>query len=119
MSIIYKIFDPLGLLAPITIKFKILLQKVTRAGLEWDEPMQIGLAKEAGTALEEMVLMDDVTYPCSVKPAGSKGLPELCGWWDGGKPASAAFLYSRYELEEVGSKGETHSCRQGKSDALV
>ena len=75
---IYKIFDPLGLLAPITIKFKILLQKVTRAGLEWDNPLQSGLAKEAGTTLEEIVLMEDVTYPRSVKPAGGKGRPELC-----------------------------------------
>ena len=63
MSIIYKIFNPLRHIAPITIKFKILLQKVTRAGLEWDDPLQSELAKEAGTALEEMVLMEDVTYP--------------------------------------------------------
>ena len=65
-------------------------KKLTKADLEWDEPLQNKITQEAGAALEEMVLMEDVTYPRSLKPAGGKGHPELCGWWDGGKPASAA-----------------------------
>ena len=40
VSHIYKIFDSLGLLAPTTIKFKMLLQKWTKAGLEWNEPLE-------------------------------------------------------------------------------
>ena len=40
VSNIYKIFDHLGLLAPTTIKFKMLLQKWTKAGLEWNEPLE-------------------------------------------------------------------------------
>ena len=54
ISNINKIFDPLGLLAPITIKFKSLLQKLIKASLDWDKPLQGELAKEAGAVLQEM-----------------------------------------------------------------
>ena len=67
----------------------------------WDEPLQGKLAKEAGAVLEEMVLMEDVFYHCSVQPAGGKGRPELCGWWCGGKTASVTCLYSRYKLDRT------------------
>ena len=43
--------------------------------------------------------MEDVRYPRSMKPAGAKGHPELCGRWGGGKLASAACLYSRHKLD--------------------
>ena len=72
VSIIYRIFDPLGLLTLITVKFKIILQKLIKAGLGWDESLQDELTKEAGAVLEEMVLMKDVFYPRSLKPAGFK-----------------------------------------------
>ena len=61
--------------------------------------------------LEEMVLMEDVTYPRRVKPARGKGGPEPCGWRNGGRPVSAACFCARYELGEAGSKGETVSGR--------
>ena len=38
-------------------------KKLTKADQEWDEPLQRELTKEAGSMLEEMVLMEDVTYP--------------------------------------------------------
>ena len=34
--------------APITIKYRTLLQELTKAGLDWDKPLQGELAKEAG-----------------------------------------------------------------------
>ena len=39
VSLIGKFYDPLGILSPITIKFKILLQRLCRDKLEWDEPL--------------------------------------------------------------------------------
>ena len=37
----YRIFDPFNLLAPSMIKSKMLLQKLTEADLEWDEPLEV------------------------------------------------------------------------------
>ena len=53
----YEIFVPLGLFA--AIKIRIPLHKLTKADPEWDEPLQGELTKEAGAALEEMVLRKD------------------------------------------------------------
>ena len=41
-----KIFDPVDLLAPITIRFRKLRQKYNKAGLEWDKSLRGELAKE-------------------------------------------------------------------------
>lgn len=37
LSVTMSIFDPLGFLAPFTIKSRILLQKICRSGIKWDE----------------------------------------------------------------------------------
>lgn len=39
MSNTFKIFDPLGLLSPVVIKPKIILQNIWRLKLDWDEPV--------------------------------------------------------------------------------
>ena len=77
------------------------------------------LAKEAGAVLQEKVLREEVSYPCSVKPPGGKGRP--MPWrssggmevvrWDRGKPASAICLHTRNELEDAGDEDKEHSCR--------
>ena len=37
LSIIARVFDPLGILAPFVIKLKILLQNLWKYGISWDE----------------------------------------------------------------------------------
>ncbi|XP_047520275.1 uncharacterized protein LOC125059771 [Pieris napi] len=39
LSVISQIFDPLGLLSPVVIKFKIILQSLWLQSLSWDEPL--------------------------------------------------------------------------------
>ena len=47
------------------------------------------------------MLMNNGFCPRSVRPAGGKGRPELCGCWGGDKPVSAACLYLRHEPERT------------------
>ena len=63
MSQIHGIYDPLGLLSPITIKFKLVLQKMVEAKLGWDEILQGDLEKEARAALTEMVVSGATSFP--------------------------------------------------------
>jgi len=41
LSDVSGIFDPLGLLAPIVIQFKIIFQKLWLLNLDWDDPLPI------------------------------------------------------------------------------
>lgn len=51
---IATLFDPLGLLAPFSIRAKILLQEMWTAGLEWDEEMNTTLINSAQTWFREL-----------------------------------------------------------------
>ena len=45
LSQVYAIYDPLGLLSPITIKYKLVLQKMVIKKLDWDERLLPELEK--------------------------------------------------------------------------
>ena len=96
VSQIYSLYDPLGLLSPITIKYKLLLQQIVLSGIEWDELLPPDMQKTAKSVLQEIVETRDISFHHFVVPAGAQGEPQLVGFWDGGKPASAACLYVRY-----------------------
>ncbi|XP_075151102.1 uncharacterized protein LOC142225212 [Haematobia irritans] len=44
ISDVARIFDPLGLISPIVVKFKILFQELWLLNLEWDQPLPTNLA---------------------------------------------------------------------------
>merc|ERR1711872_907591 len=39
LSILSRIFDPLGFISPYILKAKVLFQKICRLGLDWDDPL--------------------------------------------------------------------------------
>lgn len=45
LSIIYKLYDPNGLVAPVIIRAKLLMQNIWKAKLEWDEIVSPDIAK--------------------------------------------------------------------------
>ena len=45
VSLVGKFYDPLGILAPVVIRFKIFFQELCEAKLEWDEPLPDILTK--------------------------------------------------------------------------
>ena len=94
LSQVYSIYDPLGLLSPITIKYKLILQRMVVEGLEWDTELHDEILEVCQTILEEMLLVGEIVVPQGVVPEGSK-LTDLglVGFSDGGNPASAATLY--------------------------
>ena len=46
VSLVGKFYDPLGFLAPVTIRFKMLFQKLCRDKMEWDCPLPDDLLQE-------------------------------------------------------------------------
>lgn len=63
LKFVMSIFDPLGLLCPYTIKSKILLQKVWRSGIGWDEELKESECKEWQRWLEDIKQLSNITVP--------------------------------------------------------
>ena len=49
-----KVYDPLGLLSPVTIRAKLLIQELWQQQLEWDEPLSPELGSWLGAESERM-----------------------------------------------------------------
>ena len=58
-----QIYDPLGLLAPVTVKAKILVQTLWKRKLDWDEPLDQELTKEWSTIADDIVEATSIIYP--------------------------------------------------------
>jgi len=107
------------LMTPITIRYKLLLQKMSSPDHGWDEELDEELSQESRKILSEMVRARDIPFPRSIKPPGSMGKLQLVGWFDGGDPASGGALYSLYEREEPTEEGEVYQLRLMGSKARV
>ena len=58
-----QIYDPLGLLAPVTVKAKILVQAMWKQKIDWDEPLDQELTKEWSIIAEDIKEATIITYP--------------------------------------------------------
>jgi hypothetical protein len=93
VSLIGKFYDPLGFLAPITIKFTILFQKLCQIKLNWDDTLPEELIKEwrdlvtdlaegRSISIPRSYLSDVDGRPTSVALCGfATPLPELMQRW--------------------------------------
>ena len=121
-SQVYAIYDPLGLIAPLVIKFKLLLQELHRRKLPWDESLPKDLDSMARKQLKEIVLSGDIVFKRSLLgevPEGSLERIQLIGFGDGADPASCACVYLRSELDRPGPEGQTHKSRLVMGKARV
>ena len=120
LGIISSIYDPLGLLSPLTIKYKIEMGKLHKMkDIEWDTILEGDVEKEWKNLLEEMVNLPEFIFERSVKPQDCDGPPELFIYYDGGKPAFSATAFARFKKIKPAPDGQTHECRLLSSKAKV
>ena len=60
LSKIASIFDPIGIVAPVVVTGKMLLQKIWLSGLDWDEPLNSDLQEEVQKWLMELAELKSV-----------------------------------------------------------
>ena len=101
MRLVGRIYDPLGFLAPVTIKFKILYQKLCKSKLEWDCDLPEELLKEWRSLVADLKEAGPISIPrsyvCRVK--GTPSSYTLCGFCDASTQAYAAVIYLVMESE--------------------
>ncbi len=90
-----KLFDPLGWLAPVIIKAKILFQGLWQAGLSWDQKLPEDIAKKWLEFRSELHMLEGIAINRWIGKSFSTVNFELHGFSDASEKAYAAVIYAR------------------------
>ena len=100
LSSIARIFDPLGLLSPVFVAFKILFQEICKKEVDWDTPLGGETMKQWRSLLEDMQnvssLSIDRCYSSGLRSLESP-LIELHGFADASNKAFGGVVYLRIQ----------------------
>lgn len=96
VSDVAKVFDVLGWFSPVTIKMKILLQRVWEAKIEWDEQVPASIQEIWFRWKEELHVLSTVHIPRCYYPIGvSVASIQLHGFSDASEDAYSGVVYLR------------------------
>ena len=93
-SVIARIYDPLGLLALVIVKAKILLQRVWALKLDWDESLPSELHTEWDRYHIQLPLLNNIRFPRKTVVKAANQI-ELHGFCDASEKAYGACIYLR------------------------
>ncbi|XP_012152147.1 uncharacterized protein LOC105664034 [Megachile rotundata] len=99
-SEIAKIYDPLGLLGPVIIVAKMLLQRIWTIKVGWDESLPMDIHTEWHQFYQQLSLLNNVVFHRKVLANASSRI-ELHGFCDANEKAYGACLYIR-SMDESG-----------------
>ena len=91
LSVIAKIFDPLGILAPSTLLLKTLLQEVWKTKLSWDDPLPTSIQQKWDKFYSQIHSFNSMFIPRFIHLNSSKC--ELHGFCDSSTQAYSAVVY--------------------------
>lgn len=104
LSGIAQIFDPLGLVGPITIKGKILLQRLWQSRVDWDESVPVDIHTEWCQFREQIHLLSKLVIPRHISLSGAIE-SQIHSFCDASQSAYGCCLY----LRTVNSNGEVYT----------
>ena len=99
-----QLWDPIGLVSPVTVKIRIDLQELWSSGFNWDDILPNNAQHKWKKNLEVMNYLLSFEFERQLKPANSRGPPEIHGFCDGGELAYGAVIFLRWKLEDESYK---------------
>lgn len=93
-----KVYDPLGILCPFTIKAKQLLRETWTLKLDWDDQLPGIMREHWSNFFRQMFYLSNHEYPRCLKPEGAVGSPVLVIFSDGSAMAYGFSAYVRWQL---------------------
>ena len=94
LSLIAKLYDPMGFLAPVTIRCKIFMQLLWKENLEWDDVIPDHLKATWSHIYQDLISISIIRVPRWIG-FSSGCLVEVHGFGDASKDAMAATMYTR------------------------
>ncbi|KAK7910443.1 hypothetical protein WMY93_015127 [Mugilogobius chulae] len=97
LSTVNSLFDPLGFLAPVTIKGRMILRDITSDNVEWDAPLPQSKFEEWRRWQESLSVLKDLHIPRTYAtfPVTQAKTTELCVFSDASVRAISAVAYLR------------------------
>ena len=101
VSLATRFFDPLGIISPITVRFKLLFQQLCEMKTTWDEPLTGTLLAEWMSLSSDVERYEPIQIPryCVEVDSGTVKSYSLLGFCDASQKAYAAIVYLRVESE--------------------
>jgi hypothetical protein len=99
LSQLFKVFDPLGFGAAVTIRGKILLQKITRSHLKWHEPLPDEFLKPWTELSKDLRALGNLSIPRYVGLQDARP-SKIVAFSDASKAAYAVVVYVQYEKSD-------------------
>ena len=95
ISLIGRIYDPLGFLSPVTVRFKILMQELCKNKLGWDQLLDGELLAKWKKLVDQLNGAPPITLPrcCLQGPRSESRTYRLQGFCDASTAAYAAVVY--------------------------
>ena len=98
LSLVGQLWDPIGLVLPVAIKFRIDLQELWSSGYDWDEILPTSVQSKWKEHVQTMNHLLAFEFDRKLKPSHAVGLPQVHGFCDGGEKAYGAVIFLRWEL---------------------
>ncbi|XP_011859050.1 PREDICTED: uncharacterized protein LOC105556567 [Vollenhovia emeryi] len=95
LSEVSKLFDPLGLIGPITVLTKLVLQDLWRAGVDWDESVPQEIHERWSQIKLQLTNLNQLSVPRQVKHQFEPELVQIHGFCDASEHAYGACVYVR------------------------
>ena len=92
LSQLASVFDPIGFLAPLTIRAKLMFQSLWKTKVDWDEEIPASLQFEWSSYTDDLQKLNSLAIPRWVKLAGSSNY-SIHGFSDASEKAYGACLY--------------------------
>jgi len=96
LSLIARVFDPLGLLSPVIFLAKHFMQRVWRSKVSWDEPLPSEILVSWRQFVSELPVLRNLSIPRFVATRRDVHAV-LCGFCDASERGFAAVVYIRIE----------------------
>lgn len=94
LSVLARIFDPLGFLSPFTLSLKLLIKNLWQLNYDWDQSVTGKVLKQWKKIKNEFHLLNNVSIPRHIGVFSDSSLG-LVGFADASGAAYAAVVYSR------------------------
>ncbi|KAJ8946582.1 hypothetical protein NQ317_002553, partial [Molorchus minor] len=94
LSITAQIFDPLGLLGPIVVVAKLIIQLLWQAKLMWDEPVPRNILNNWNSFCNDITVLNDLSLPRHVLIPNAENI-EMHAFADASEKAYGACIYLR------------------------